>query len=124
MYEAEEDEEEDTKKSVAPMASFKDAQEVVKNGSSAKWGKLLSLTDNMHKKDLGFSPSAENAKTKAANKPGKVAFHSAGFTHPPPEANAIIVDTPEQAASSFVTPGGICRNWTIVDVPSVFHLSK
>ena len=117
-------EEEDTKKSAAPMASFKDAQEVVKNGPSAKWGKLLSLTDNKHKKGLGFSPSAEDAGIKAAKEPGKVAFHSAGVIHIPPEANAILEDKPGQAAPNFVTPGGACQNWTAIDVPSVFHDSK
>ncbi|MCI66739.1 hypothetical protein A2U01_0087997, partial [Trifolium medium] len=52
-------------------------------------------------------------------------FYSAGFIHPPPpEANAIIEDGPEEDLPSFVTRGLARRNWIAVDVPSVTHLSK
>jgi hypothetical protein len=51
-------------------------------------------------------------------------FRSAGFINAPRETNAIIEDKGDEAPQSYVTPGGICNNWTAVDVPVVTHLSK
>ncbi|GAU46907.1 hypothetical protein TSUD_299580 [Trifolium subterraneum] len=117
---------EGTKKNKGPMASLKDAQEIVQNGSSASWGQVLTLPENKFQEGLGFSPpSAKVVGPNAATKPIKDIFYSAGFIHPPSlEVNAITEDGPEEDLPSFVTRGVVCRNWIAVDVPSVTHLSK
>jgi hypothetical protein len=111
------------KKKESVMSSLRDAQEVLKNGSSASWGKVVVLPGNKHREGLGFSSASE--KFLEPNATLKDIFYSAGFIHPPsPKANAITEDGPEEDLPSFVTRGAVCRNWTAVDVPSVTHLSK
>jgi hypothetical protein len=115
-----------TKKKETVMSSLKDAQEVLKNGSSASWGKVVVLPENKHREGLGFSPTSEKVVDPDATiKSIKDTFYSAGFIHPASlEVNAITDDDPEEDLPSFVTRGVICRNWIAVDVPSVTHLSK
>ncbi|WJX45412.1 hypothetical protein P8452_32294 [Trifolium repens] len=98
-------EDENAKRGGASISSLKDAQKVVQDG-------------------LGFFPSARSVKPSTVIGPIKGIFHSAGFIHTPPEANAIIEDGSEEVAPSFVTHGVVCRNWVVVDVPSATHVSK
>jgi hypothetical protein len=115
-----------TKKNGTIMSSLKDAQEVLKNGPSAIWGKVVVLPENKRREGLGFSPASEKVvEPNATIKSIKDTFYSAGFIHPPSlEVNAITEDGPEEDLPSFVTRGVVCRNWIAVDVPSVTHLSK
>jgi hypothetical protein len=82
------------------------------------------LPENKHKEGLGFAPSARMTKPSGILEPIEDTFCSAGFIHSPPEINVIVEDKVEEEPPSFVTPGGICRNWVAVDVPSATPLSK
>jgi hypothetical protein len=115
-----------TKKNGTIMSSLKDAQEVLKNGPSAIWGKVVVLPENKRREGLGFSPASEKVvEPNATIKSIKDTFYSAGFIHLPSlEVNAITEDGPEEDLPSFVTRGVVCRNWIAIDVPSVTHLSK
>jgi len=113
-------EDQDAKKKATSISSFKDAQKVVQDGVSTGWGKLLNLSENKRREGLDFTPSARISKSMPIGNP----FYSAGFIHASSEANAIIEDNPEGVPQSFVTQGGISRNWVAVDVPFVAHLSK
>ncbi|MCI32394.1 hypothetical protein A2U01_0053607, partial [Trifolium medium] len=95
------------KKKETVMSSLKDAQEVLKNGSYATWGKVVVLPENKHRKGLGFSPASEKVvESSAIIKSIEDTFYSAGFIHPPlPEVNAIVEDDPEEDLPSFVTRG-------------------
>ncbi|GAU51349.1 hypothetical protein TSUD_412970 [Trifolium subterraneum] len=96
-----------TKKNKGPMASLKDAQEIVQNVSSAGWGRVVILPENKHREGLGFSPpSAKTASPNVVAKPIEDIFYSAGFIHlPSPEVNAITEDGTEEDLPSFVTRG-------------------
>jgi hypothetical protein len=101
-----------TKRPGTSMSSLKDAQEVVKNGSSTSWGKVVTLPENKHREGLGFSPSSTRAaQLNDGIKPIKDTFYSAGFIHSPSlEANVITEDDPKENLPSFVTPEVVCRN--------------
>ncbi|MCI56233.1 hypothetical protein A2U01_0077484, partial [Trifolium medium] len=89
------------------------------------WGHLIQLPENKNQEGLGFIPKPSTKKGKSSDEvfgPFGSIFRSAGFIHSPPETNAIIEYEDEEEPPSFVTPGGICRNWTAVDVPSVVPL--
>jgi hypothetical protein len=45
----------DAKRHGASMSFLKDAQEVVKNGSSIGWGKVVVLPEDKHREGLSFS---------------------------------------------------------------------
>jgi hypothetical protein len=94
---------------------LKDAQRVVQEGRAPQWGQVLQLPENKNKAGLGFTPAA---RSSVAREPFEDIFRSAGFI------NAIIEDKGDEAPQSYVTPGGICNNWTAVDVPTVTHFSK
>jgi hypothetical protein len=111
-------EEKRSKKGKTFMSSAKDAQREVQQRSHLKWGKLLQMPKRRHMEGLGPAPS-----TRTVN-PNKGTFVSAEPIYTPPETNAIIEDKVEEEQPSFVIPGGICRNWVVVDVPSVTPLSK
>ena len=98
------------KRASAAMASLKDAQKAVQEGQAAGWGQLIQLQDNKHKEGLGFSPtSGVSAGT----------FRSAGFV------NAILDDLAERGARpTFVIPGGIAKNWNVINLPVFVHDSK
>ena len=92
------------------MASFKDAQGAVQKGQAAGWGQLIQLQDNKHKEGLGFSPTS-GVSTGT--------FRSAGFT------NAILDGAAERGVRpAFVIPGGIAKNWNVINLPVLVHDSK
>jgi hypothetical protein len=111
---------EGSKKVETSMASLKDALRVLEEGVAPRWGKLVQFPANKYKEGLGFA----SFEGKVNLDPNKDIFRSAGLFHYPPEANAVIEDKVEEEPPSFVTPGGVCRNWVAVDVPSVIPLSK
>jgi hypothetical protein len=117
-------EDENAKRGGASISSLKDAQKVVQDGLSSGWGQVIDLPENKYREGLGFFPSARSVKPSTVIGPIKGIFHSVGFIHTPPEANAIIEDGSEEVAPSFVTHGVVCRNWVVVDVPSATHVSK
>ncbi|GAU40233.1 hypothetical protein TSUD_219430 [Trifolium subterraneum] len=88
------------------------------------WGRLLQLAEGQKKEGLGCTPSTKKVKPDMVRKPITDIFLGAGFINVPPETNAIIEHEDEEEPPSFVTPGGICCNWVIVDVPSITPLSK
>ncbi|XP_039686840.1 uncharacterized protein [Medicago truncatula] len=101
------------------MASLKDAQRVIQEGKAEGWGKLVQLPENKRKEGLGFSGNKQ-----VMFDPTRGTFHSAGFINAPPETNAILEDQSEEVAPNFVTPGGNCCNWIVVDIPYAIPLSK
>jgi len=117
-------EEDNTKKSDASISSLRDAHKVIQAGGSTSWGKLIELPENKHREGLGFAPSTNLSKTKAAYRPVRGTFHSFGFIHTLYEASATSEDSPEEAPPSFVTPGGVNHNWVTKDVPFIAQLSQ
>ncbi|GAU44160.1 hypothetical protein TSUD_399820 [Trifolium subterraneum] len=111
-------EEKRSKKGKTFMSSAKDAQREVQQRSHLKWGKLLQMPERRHMEGMGSAPSTGTVNSN------KGTFVSAEPIHTPPETNAIIEDKVEEEQPSIVIPGGICRNWVVVDVPSVTPLSK
>jgi hypothetical protein len=101
------------------MASLKDARRVIHEGKTEGWGQLVELPENKRKEGIGFP----NSKPGAFNPTGGT-FYSAGFIYGPPETNAIIEDQSEEVAPVFVTLGGACCNWIVVDIPFVIPRSK
>jgi hypothetical protein len=101
------------------MASLKDAQKAIQEGKIEGWGQLVKLPENKHKEGIGFPDSMPGAFNPAGG-----TFRSADFIYDSPETNAIIEDQSEEVAPVFVTPGGACCNWIVVDVPSVIRRSK
>ncbi|XP_050889248.1 uncharacterized protein LOC127094461 [Lathyrus oleraceus] len=65
------------KKSGESMSSLKDAQFVVDNGQSAKWGQIIELAENKNIAGLGFSPSVTRRDLKRIQE----VFHSIGFIY-------------------------------------------
>ncbi|GAU46436.1 hypothetical protein TSUD_91540 [Trifolium subterraneum] len=102
-------EEKRAKKGKTFMSSAKDAQKEVQHRSHLKWGKLLQMPERRHMEGLGSAPSTGTVNSN------KGTFVSAEPIHTPPETNAIIEDKVEEEQPSFVIPGGICRNWVVVD---------
>jgi hypothetical protein len=72
------------KKGETCMASLKDAQRVVHEGKTERWGQLGKLPENKRKEGLGFPDSKPGEFNPTAG-----TFHSAGFINTPPETNAI-----------------------------------
>jgi len=101
------------------MASLKDDQKLVQEGKAEGWGQLVQLPKNKRKEGLGFS----TYKSRVVN-PIEGTFHSAGFINAPPKINAIVEDQSQEEAPVFVTPGGVCCNWVVVDISSVIPLSE
>ncbi|GAU39327.1 hypothetical protein TSUD_60780 [Trifolium subterraneum] len=117
-------EERSSEKAKAPMKSVKDAQKVMQGDEASHWGRLLQLVEGQKKEGLGCTPSTKMNKPDMVQKSIADIFRGAGFINAPPETNAIIEDKVEEEQPSFVIPGGIFRNWVVVDVPSVTPLSK
>jgi hypothetical protein len=117
-------EERSSEKARAPMKTAKDAQKVMQGEEALHWGRLLQLAEGQKKGGLGCTPSTKRSKPDVVYKPITDVFLGAGFINAPPETNAIIEHEDEEEPPCFVTPGGICRNWVTVDVPSVTPLSK
>ena len=67
------------------IASFKDAQQVVRNGPSKVWGQIVDPPMNKNRAGLGFSVKnnkGENMKPKSALGKYQDIFHSGGYLHP------------------------------------------
>ncbi|XP_050909901.1 uncharacterized protein LOC127123744 [Lathyrus oleraceus] len=95
------------KKNGESMSSLKDAQHVLKNDQSTKWGQIFELPKNRNISGFGFSPGETR---RDLNRIQEV-FHSSGFNHSKDHSAAIILeDDEEQGVSNFVTRGSICQN--------------
>jgi hypothetical protein len=110
----------------ASIRSFNDARQLVKDGSTSGWGQVVSLPENKFREGLGFSPtSSKFSQQDAILCPIQETFRSGGFINPTQsETNVVIEEDPEEDAQSFVMHGMVCQNWIVVDVPTVFHVSK
>jgi len=77
---------------------------------------MIELEDNKSWAGIGFSSGVFNEKGL---------FKSGGFIHvgQAEEAAAIVEDDVKEDSGNFVTPGGVCNNWVVVDVPTVIHKS-
>ena len=67
------------------MVSLKDAQQVVRNGHSTVWGRIVDPPVNKNKTFLGFS--SKNGKGESLNSKSTVSsyhdvFRSGGYLHP------------------------------------------
>ncbi|GAU21751.1 hypothetical protein TSUD_328760 [Trifolium subterraneum] len=87
-------------------------------------GLSIEEKENKNREGLGFTPSAKMIKPSVVREPFENIFRGAEFINNHPKTNAIIEDGGEEEPPSFVIPGGICRNWVVVDVPSITPLSK
>lgn len=118
---------EEVQRSEGSIASFKDAQQLVKSGPTNVLGKIIKLPDNKHRAGLGFSSQDRQiVKPTPAAKPLDSRFHSGGFAGPRhPEVDAILGDgSDDDDLPNFVTPGVVVKNWTTVNIPSCIHVSK
>ena len=110
------------------MASFKDAQQVVRNGHSEVWGQIVDPPVNKNRVGLGFSVKNNKGKSmKLKSAAGKYQdiFRSGGYLHPTvSRINAIVEDETEQERSNYVTHRVRVQNWMTIDVPSCIHVSK
>ena len=110
------------------IASFKDAQQVVQNGPSKAWGKIINQPVNKNKAGLGLSVKnnkCEILKPKSAFSKYQDIFHSAGYLHSTTlKINAILEDEPGQEMPNFVTHRVRVHNWITIDVLSCIHISK
>ena len=98
------------KRASAAMASLKDAQKAIQEGQAAGWGQLIQLLDNKRKEGLGFSPTS-GVSTGT--------FYNAGF------ANAILNGGDERGSRpTLVIPGGMAKNWNVINLPVSVHDSK
>lgn len=113
------------KKSEGSIASFKDAQQVVKSGPVEMWGKVIELPENGNRTGLGFVGSSGKQVQASIVRPFNDIFRSGGFINMmSSEEDAIVEDKPEDEGLSFVTPGIIVKNWTTVNIPSCVHIPK
>ena len=91
------------------IASFKDTQQVMHNGPSKVWGKIVESPVNKNRVGLGFSmknDKGKNMKPKSALGKYQDIFHSGGYLHPiVPRINAIVEDEAEQEMPNYVTHG-------------------
>ena len=110
------------------IASFKDAQQVVRNGPSKVLGQIVDLLVNKNIVGLGFfvnNGKGENMKSKSALGKYQDIFHSGDYLHPTvSRINAIMEDEEEQEMPSYVTHEVRVQNWVTIDVPSCIHISK
>ena len=91
------------------MTSFKDAQQVVRNGPSKVWGKIINPPVNKNRAGLGFSAKngkIESLKSKSTMSSYQDIFRSRGYLHPTiSEVNFIMENGEEQEMPNYVTPG-------------------
>ncbi|KAI5409580.1 hypothetical protein KIW84_055127 [Lathyrus oleraceus] len=78
----------------APMSSLKDAKKIMEEGNVDQWGRMVEVSDNKGRTDLGFQKAA------------------------------VLEDDEEEDCTNFVMHGKACNNWTAVDVPIILHRSK
>ncbi|XP_050915476.1 uncharacterized protein LOC127130527 [Lathyrus oleraceus] len=82
----------DYKKSEGSIASFKDAQQIVKTGPTEMWGKVIELPENVNHAGLGFV-DGKQVQTSVV-RPFKDIFHSAVKI---PAKKAVVEATPSTA---------------------------
>ena len=86
---------------------------------------MLTLPKNKFGEGLGLYPVPTRAKQDTITCPIQEVFRSSSFIHPtPPEVDAIIEDDSEVDLPNFVAHGLVCQNWTVVDIPSIMHISE
>ena len=110
------------------IASFKYAQQVMRNGPSKVWGQIVDPLVNKNRVGLGFSmknDKGKNMKMKSALGKYQDIFHSRGYLHPTvPRINVIVEDEEEHEMLNYVTRGIRVQNWVTIDVPSCIYVSK
>lgn len=114
----------DCKKSEGSIASFKDAQQVVKSGPTEMWGKVIELPENVNHAGLGFVSNSGKQVQASVVRPFSDIFHSGGFINMVTSEEDTFEDKREDESPSFVRPGVVLKNWTTVDVPSCVQISK
>ncbi|XP_050909462.1 uncharacterized protein LOC127123273 [Lathyrus oleraceus] len=93
----------DYKKSEGSIASFKDAQQIVKTGPTEMWGKVIELPENVNHAGLGFV-DGKQVQTSVV-RPFKDIFHSGGFINMVAVEEDTFEKKTEDEGPRFVTPG-------------------
>ncbi|XP_050898072.1 uncharacterized protein LOC127104970 [Lathyrus oleraceus] len=93
----------DHKKSEGSIASFKDAQQIVKTGPTEIWGKVIELPENVNHTGLGFV-GGKQVQTSMV-RPFKDIFHSGGFINMVAVEEDTFEKKTEDEGPRFVTPG-------------------
>ncbi|XP_050915283.1 uncharacterized protein LOC127130288 [Lathyrus oleraceus] len=96
----------DYKKSEGSIASFKDAQQIVKTGPTEMWGKVIELPENVNHAGLGFV-DGKQVQTSVV-RPFKDIFHSGGFINMVAVEEDTFEGKTEDEGPRFVTPGSWC----------------
>ncbi|XP_050889657.1 uncharacterized protein LOC127094942 [Lathyrus oleraceus] len=104
----------DYKKSEGSIASFKDAQQIVKTGPTEMWGKVIELPENVNHAGLGFV-DGKQVQTSVV-RPFKDIFHSGGFINMVAVEEDTFEGKTEDEGPRFVTPGVKGR------ILGIFHL--
>ncbi|XP_050877408.1 uncharacterized protein LOC127081170 [Lathyrus oleraceus] len=100
----------DYKKSEGSIASFKDAQQIVKTGPTEMWGKVIELPENVNHAGLGFV-DGKQVQTSVV-RPFKDIFHSGGFINMVAVEEDTFGKKTEDEGPRFVTPGKIKKEKT------------
>ncbi|XP_050890261.1 uncharacterized protein LOC127095640 [Lathyrus oleraceus] len=98
----------DYKKSEGSIASFKDAQQIVKTGPTEMWGKVIELPENVNHAGLGFV-DGKQVQTSVV-RPFKDIFHSGGFINMVAVEEDTFEGKTEDEGPRFVTPGVVMKN--------------
>ncbi|XP_050919593.1 uncharacterized protein LOC127137151 [Lathyrus oleraceus] len=98
----------DYKKSEVSIASFKDAQQIVKTGPTEMWGKVIELPENVNHAGLGFV-DGKQVQTSVV-RPFKDIFHSGGFINMVAVEEDTFEGKTEDEGPRFVTPGMASRS--------------
>ena len=103
------------------MSSFKDALKIVEDGQSDQWGRMVEVSNNKSRADLGFQQGSSAVRSEDV----QLSFCSRGFIHGNEQHLAFVLeDSKEEDCTNFVTHGKTCNNWTTVDIPVILHQSK
>ncbi|KAI5419822.1 hypothetical protein KIW84_043832 [Lathyrus oleraceus] len=108
------------------MASLKDMHQVVASGQASRWGKIVQLSDNKYRSELGFNPYEQSAKAPRTIQEVKLipeTFRSGEFM----DQSCDILQDDADEGPSFVTRRGSSQrtpNWTSVDIPKIMHVSE
>ena len=103
------------------MSSLKDAKKIVEEGNVDQWGRMVEVSDNKGRTDLGFLKGSSTATSEDM----QLSFRSGGFIHGNEQHLAVVLeDDEEQGCANFVTHGKTCNNWVAVDVHVIIHRSK
>ena len=91
------------------MVLLKDAQQVVRNGHNAVWGRLVDPPMNKNRTGLGFSlrnGEGESLKSESSVNNYHDVFRSGGYLHPIGSGiNAVEEDEVEQEVPNYMTHG-------------------